>query len=96
MRRMITDFRRGRWARARQYLAHPVQGPRLHECAQALIAVPDSPIAEILGFPDDLKFRSSMTLFKEISEPGSVFGMALDRFCGGEPDGQTLQLLETL
>jgi uncharacterized protein (DUF1810 family) len=37
-----------------------------------------------------------MTLFSEMSEPGSVFAVALERFCGGEPDGQTLQLLETL
>jgi uncharacterized protein (DUF1810 family) len=81
---------------ARKYLAHPVLGARLHECTEALVAVPDSSISEILGFPDDLKFRSSMTLFSEMSEPGSVFAVALERFCGGEPDGQTLQLLETL
>jgi uncharacterized protein (DUF1810 family) len=81
---------------ARKYLAHPILGGRLKECTEALIAVPDSSISEILGFPDDLKFRSSMTLFSEMSEPRSVFAVALERFCGGEPDGRTLRLLETL
>ena len=79
---------------AQQYLAHPVLGARLHECTEAVIGVPGASISEILGFPDDLKFRSSMTLFKEMSEPGSVFAVALDRYCGGEPDGLTLQLLQ--
>ena len=81
---------------ARLYLAHPLLGARLRECTEALVALPDPSISEILGFPDDLKFRSSMTLFSELSEPGSVFAIALDRFFGGQPDDRTLQLLERL
>ena len=49
-------------AEARAYLAHPVLGPRLRECTQLLVELADEPIEEILGYPDDLKFRSSMTL----------------------------------
>ncbi len=84
---------RGR-GEAHQYLAHPLLGARLRECTEALLALPAPSISDILGFPDDLKFRSSMTLFSEMSEPGSVFATALDRFFGGKPDDQTLQLLE--
>jgi len=86
---------RGR-GEARQYLAHPLLGARLRECTEALLALPAPSISDILGFPDDLKFRSSMTLFSEMSEPDSVFATALDRFFGGKPDDQTLQLLEAL
>jgi len=86
---------RGR-GEARQYLAHPLLGARLRECTEALLALSTPSISDILGFPDDLKFRSSMTLFSEMSEPDSVFATALDRFFGGKPDDQTLQLLEAL
>jgi len=76
-----------------QYLAHPLLGARLRECTETLIAVPDRSISEILGFPDDLKFRSSMTLFRELAGPGSVFEQALGRFYDGEADNRTLELL---
>jgi uncharacterized protein (DUF1810 family) len=81
---------------ARRYLAHPVLGARLRACTQALLAVPDRSISDILGFPDDLKFRSSMTLFAELAGSGSIFEQALERFCGGEPDDRTLSLLREL
>jgi len=79
-----------------QYLAHPLLGARLRECTETLIAAPDQSISEILGFPDDLKFRSSMTLFSELAGPGSVFEQALGRFYDGEPDDRTLELLAAM
>jgi len=78
------------------YLSHPVLGARLAECTDAMLAVADRNLSEILGYPDDLKFRSSMTLFAELSAPGSLYHQALDAYCGGEPDPRTLDLLERL
>ena len=77
---------------ARAYLAHPVLGPRLRECAQALLAVPGRSAHEILGHPDDLKLRSSMTLFARAAEDPALFEAVLDRFYDG-PDPLTLTLL---
>ena len=83
---------------ARAYLAHPVLGPRLVEAATALLGVRGRSAAEILGYPDDLKLRSSMTLFAEAAgeqrdRPG-VFGEVLDRYYDG-PDQRTLDLLRS-
>ncbi|MFI7544033.1 DUF1810 domain-containing protein [Actinoplanes sp. NPDC049599] len=80
-------------AEARAYLAHPVLGPRLVECAQAVLTVPGRSATEILGTPDDLKLRSSMTLFAHAAEDPAVFRAVLDRFYGGEDDPATLQRL---
>ena len=77
---------------ARAYLAHPVLGPRLRECAQALLAVPGRPAHEILGHPDDMKLRSSMTLFARAADEPALFEAVLDRFYDG-PDPHTLALL---
>ena len=79
---------------ARQYLNHPVLGKRLLECTEAVVALKGGSISEIFGYPDDLKFRSSMTLFEKIAGSGSVFKVALDRYCHGERDATTLRLLE--
>ena len=79
---------------ARQYLSHPVLGKRLLECTEAVIALKGGSVSEIFGYPDDLKFKSSMTLFEKIAGPGSVFSLALDRYCHGERDAATLRLLE--
>lgn len=78
---------------ARAYLAHPVLGPRLEECTRLLLAVKDRPISEILGYPDDMKLRSSMTLFSRATNTHCVFAEALNRFFDGEPDPRTLQRL---
>jgi uncharacterized protein (DUF1810 family) len=84
----------GSLAEAQAYLAHDVLGPRLQECTQLVIAAADRPLGEILGYPDDLKFRSSMTLFERAAVPeGSVFGDALRVFFNGVPDARTLDLL---
>ncbi len=80
---------------ARAFLAHPVLGPRLLECTRAVLAVEGRTLHEIFGSPDDLKFRSSMTLFEIAAGPGSVFSEALDRYCGGVRDAATLGRLET-
>ncbi len=80
-------------AEAEAYLAHPVLGPRLRECAEAALGVPGRTAFEIFGSPDDMKLRSCATLFARVSPPGSVFERLLDRFFQGQPDGKTIQLL---
>ena len=76
---------------ARAYLAHPVLGPRLVECADAVLAVTGRSAHEIFGSPDDLKLRSSATLFASVSPPGSVFERLLDKYFAGERDDATLR-----
>lgn len=79
---------------ARAYLAHPVLGPRLLQATRAVLAVKDRSLHAIFGSPDDLKFCSCMTLFiRAAGDDGGVFRTALDRFCGGRMDAQTLALL---
>ncbi len=78
---------------ARAYLAHPVLGPRLVQCAEAAMAVKGRSALEIFGRPDDLKLRSCATLFAEVSQPDSVFDLILARYYGGARDEQTLRLL---
>lgn len=80
-------------AEADAYLRHPVLGPRLLESARATLALEGRSAVEVFGSPDDMKLRSSATLFASVSSAGSVFGQLLDRYFGGEPDDQTLRLL---
>ena len=80
-------------AEARAYLDHPLLGPRLRECANAIMAVGGQSATAILGSPDDLKLKSCATLFAHVSSPGSVFERILDKFYGGERDAATLRLL---
>jgi uncharacterized protein (DUF1810 family) len=80
-------------AEAEAYLAHPVLGPRLRECAQAALDVEGRSAREVFGSPDDLKLRSSATLFAAVSPPGSVFERVLEKYFGNEGDGRTLELL---
>jgi len=79
---------------ARAYLAHPVLGPRLRACFQATLAVDGRTAHQIFGSPDDVKLRSSATLFAAVSEPDSVFQQVIDKYFDGQPDLQTQQLLE--
>lgn len=74
------------------YLGHAVLGPRLRECTALVNAVESRTIREILGSPDDLKFRSSMTLFGAVSSDPE-FATAIRKFYGGTPDRKTLDLL---
>lgn len=81
---------------ARAYLGHPVLGGRLRECAGIVLGVSGRTVGEIFGYPDDLKFHSSMTLFAEAakgaegSEGDGVFGEVLGKYFGGEMDRGTL------
>jgi uncharacterized protein (DUF1810 family) len=81
-------------AEARAYLDHAVLGPRLRECAEAILAVEGRTASEIFQYPDDLKLRSSMTLFAAVAESGSVFSRVLDKYFAGKQDERTLQLLK--
>jgi uncharacterized protein (DUF1810 family) len=90
---MAQRFAIGSRAQAQAYLAHPVLGPRLRECTQLVLAVQDRSIHDILGSPDDLKFRSSMTLFAQVAPQQGVFGEALQKYYGGVPDPATLERL---
>ncbi|WP_340121149.1 DUF1810 domain-containing protein [Methylobacter svalbardensis] len=81
---------------ARQYLNHPVLGKRLLECAEAVFTVEGRSISEIFGYPDNLKLKSSMTLFACVADPYSMFSRILDKYFNGEKDALTLQLLEKL
>ncbi|MDP3590133.1 MAG: DUF1810 domain-containing protein [Methylobacter sp.] len=81
----------------RQYLKHPVLGKRLLECAEAVFTIEGRSISEIFGYPDNLKLKSSMTLFACVAAPPcSVFARILDKYFNGEQDALTLQLLENL
>lgn len=78
---------------ARAYLAHPVLGRRLIECAEAALAVECASAADVFGSPDDMKLRSSATLFARVSPGGSVFHQLLGKYFQGRPDAKTLQLI---
>jgi uncharacterized protein (DUF1810 family) len=80
-------------AEAKAYLCHPVLGPRLMECAEAVIRIEGRSVLEIFGSPDDVKLRSCATLFAWISPVGSVFDRLLGKVFHGERDGKTLRLL---
>ena len=75
---------------AKAYLSHPVLGSRLRECTRLVNAVQERSLEEIFGSPDDLKFRSSMTLFARAAGDGGVFEAALEKYFRGQPDGETL------
>ena len=77
---------------AAAYAAHDILGPRLMECTKLLLAVPNLSIRQILGSPDDLKFRSSMTLFEAATEHPE-FGQAIEKFYFGKRDQATLDIL---
>jgi len=78
---------------AAAYLAHPVLGMRLRECCMLVMRIDGRSINEIFGHPDDLKFRSSMTLFARAAPDEPIFAGCLRRLFGGEADAQTLALL---
>jgi uncharacterized protein (DUF1810 family) len=79
---------------ARAYLDHPVLGPRLQECAEIVVELEGKSLEEIFGYPDDLKFHSSMTLFAEVEGPSErVFHKALKKYFGGKTDQATLARL---
>ena len=77
---------------AKDYYAHPVLGKRLVEISEALLALDTSDAGAVMGYPDDLKLRSSMTLFLAASGD-AVFQKVLDKFYSGKPDSRTLSIL---
>lgn len=86
-------------AEAEAYLRHPVLGERLVECAEAALGIQDRSASEVFGSPDDLKLRSSATLFAAVSPSGSVgsvFELLLEKYFNGERDQRTLQLMTGL
>ena len=76
---------------AKAYLAEPVLRARLIEISEALLALPGNDPTAVMGYPDDLKLRSSMTLFAAADPECPVFRQVLDKYYGGEPDQRTLQ-----
>jgi uncharacterized protein (DUF1810 family) len=80
-------------AEAIAYLDHPMLGPRLRECTDLVNQIPNRTIDEIFGYPDDLKFRSSITLFAAVAPGEEAFRAALEKYFSGIPDSATLALL---
>jgi uncharacterized protein (DUF1810 family) len=81
---------------ARRYLADSILGPRLRQVVKLMLDQKQKSVFEILGSPDDMKFRSCLTLFREAASENSdrtLFKKALDQFYRGQPDGRTLELL---
>jgi uncharacterized protein (DUF1810 family) len=78
---------------AEAYLSHPILGPRLRECTRLVNEVEGHSVDEIFGYPDHLKFRSSMTLFAQATADNQIFVEAVKKYCGGEFDRSTLQRL---
>ena len=90
---MARKFAISSLAEAKAYLAHPVLGARLRECSRLVAVVDGRSIDEIFGAPDNLKFRSSMTLFAQATSDNQVFNDCLLKYFGGEPDPSTLAQL---
>ena len=78
---------------ARAYLEHPVLGARLRECTGLVVGVNGRSVDQIFGYPDNLKFHSSMSLFASIAPDEPVFQQALQKYFGGELDPNTVALL---
>jgi uncharacterized protein (DUF1810 family) len=79
---------------AEAYLRHAVLGPRLIECTTLVNQVEGRSVEQIFGYPDHLKFKSSMTLFAQAGPDNEPFVKALDKYFGGQPDGKTLERLK--
>ncbi|MGD8808219.1 MAG: DUF1810 domain-containing protein [Gammaproteobacteria bacterium] len=78
---------------ARAYLEHPVLGSRLRECTRLVNAIEGRSVRQIFGYPDYLKFRSCMTLFRRAGPSAEVFATALEKYFDGDEDPRTLELL---
>lgn len=78
---------------ARAYLAHDILGPRLRECARLVAAIDGRSADDIFGWPDNLKVRSSMTLFAHATDDNADFHAVLEKFYGGEQDPVTVEMM---
>lgn len=81
-------------AEAQQYLNHPILGKRLVECVEAVLGIKGRSASAIFGSPDDMKLKSSMTLFAAVTPPESVFARVLDAYFSGNRDSKTLSLMD--
>jgi uncharacterized protein (DUF1810 family) len=79
----------------RAYLEHSVLGPRLIKACEILLSLKDTSMEEVMGFPDDLKLLSSVTLFEAISEPNSIFTKIIEIYFDDERDKTSLEILES-
>jgi uncharacterized protein (DUF1810 family) len=93
---MAVRFALGSRREAAAYLSHPVLGPRLRECTRLVTCVQGRGIEEIFGYPDNLKFRSSMTLFAHAASDNRVFTEALQKYYGAGYDDATLERLDRI
>jgi uncharacterized protein (DUF1810 family) len=91
---MAQRFAIGSRAEAVAYLEHHLLGPRLVECTRLVMAASEKPITDVLGSPDDMKFRSCMTLFDAVSKQ-EIFAEAIAAFYPDGKDRATLAILET-
>ena len=81
---------------ASAYLKHPILGKRLVESCEILLNLDATSISEVMGFPDDLKLRSSMTLFESVSKPNSIFRKVLIRYFDDELDETSIKLIKAI
>ena len=81
---------------AQAYLEHPALGERLIESCEILLSLKDASMDEVMGFPDDLKLLSSMTLFEAISEPNSIFTKMIEVYFDDERDKASLRIIESI
>ena len=81
---------------AKAYLEHQVLGPRLIEACEILLSLRDASIDKVMGFPDDLKLKSSMTLFDYISKPNSIFRRVLNEYFEGNLDEVSIEIINKM
>jgi uncharacterized protein (DUF1810 family) len=93
---MARKFAIGGRPEARAYLGHAVLGARLRACTDLVLAVENRSINDILGSPDDVKFRSSMTLFDAVATGEEIFGRAIVKYYADGVDAQTLEILRRI
>lgn len=93
MSSMSRRYAIGSLREAKAYLAHPLLGARLREISNIVLHIEGSTAAQIFGWPDDMKLRSSMTLFAAASDKSSEFAAVIEKYFEGKPDERTLKLL---
>ena len=81
---------------SRAYLEHPVLGQRLIEACEILLSLKDASMDEVMGFPDDLKLLSSMTLFEALSDSSSIFTKIIEIYFDDERDEASLEIIKSL
>jgi len=79
---------------AKAYIAHPILGNRLRECTELVLEIDGCSANQIFGYPDDLKFKSSITLFQQISEDNKIFKDAIFKYFDGQEDVLTIDILK--